>query len=51
MNNFAKIKFKKIGVIKRNKKAQANAGRSVSTASDAIEVQDIQPFAFKDLLE
>jgi hypothetical protein len=31
--------------------AQANAGRSVNTGSDAIEVQDIQPFAFKDLLE
>ncbi|KAK4005709.1 BTB/POZ domain-containing protein 2-like [Daphnia magna] len=31
--------------------AQANAGRSVSTGSHAIEVQDIQPFAFKDLLE
>ena len=31
--------------------AQANAGRSVSRGSEAIEVLDVQPAAFKDLLE
>lgn len=31
--------------------AQANASRSVSRGSDAIEVLDLQPSAFKDLLE
>ena len=39
------------GVVFFGGMAQPNAGRSVSTGSDAIEVQDIQPFAFKDLLE
>lgn len=31
--------------------AQANASRSASRAVDAIEVLDVQPSAFKDLLE
>ena len=31
--------------------AQANAGESESRGSEAIEVLDLQPAAFKDLLE